>query len=234
VTRTFVQTSQQIADGMNIKLDSLFIPADTTDFAPVAAQIAERKPSALGLILTTQMVPFFNALAAEGITAHDMPVFTAVTLMAPEVLKQLGSKAEGVYLLTGQAPPSDKDNPGIQQMLKELADYGYPADGDKLSPASTAAWANPHALVDILKKLPASEIASLDSSKIVDAMAKAGPINRPEIAPFDFTAPQFPDVPSLASFRIFTRQAMVVQVEGGKYKRVTAFADTTKPFKLEN
>jgi ABC-type branched-subunit amino acid transport system substrate-binding protein len=234
VTRTFVQTSQQIADGMNIKLDALFIPADTTDFAPVAAQIAERKPSALGLILTTQMVPFFNALAAEGITAHDMPVFTAVTLMAPEVLKQLGSKAEGVYLLTGQAPPSDKDNPGIQQMLKELEDYGYPADGDKLSPASTAAWANPHALVDILKKLPASEIASLDSSKIVDAMAKAGPINRPEIAPFDFTAPQFPDVPSLASFRIFTRQAMVVQVEGGKYKRVTAFADTTKPFKLEN
>ena len=234
VTRTFVQTSQQIADGMNIKLDALFIPADTTDFAPVAAQIAERKPSALGLILTTQMVPFFNALAAEGITAHDMPVFTAVTLMAPEVLKQLGSKAEGVYLLTGQAPPSDKDNPGIQQMLKELKDYGYPADGDKLSPASTAAWANPHALVDILKKLPASEIASLDSTKIVDAMAKAGPINRPEIAPFDFTAPQFPDVPSLASFRIFTRQAMVVQVENGKYKRVTAFADTTKPFKLEN
>jgi hypothetical protein len=65
-------------------------------------------------------------------------------------------------------------------------------------------------------------------------MAKAGPINRPEIAPFDFTAPAFPDIPSLASFRIFTRQGMVVQVEGGKYVRVSAFADTTKPFHLEN
>ena len=234
VTRTFVQTSQDVAKGMGIKLDALFIPPDTTDFAPIAAQIAERKPSALGLILTTQIVPFFNALAAEGISAHDVPIFTAVTLMAPEVLHQLGDKANGVYLLTQQAPPSDKDNPGIQQMLKELKDYGYPADGDQLSPASTAAWANPHALVDILKKLPPADIASLDSAKLVDAMAKAGRISRPEIAPFDFTAPAYPDIPSLASFRIFTRDAMVVQVEDGSYKRVSAFADTTKPFKLEN
>ena len=233
-TRTFVQTSQDVAKGMGINLDALFIPPDTTDFAPVAAQIAERKPSALGLILTTQIVPFFNALADEGISAHDVPIFTAVTLMPPEVLKQLGSKAEGVYLLTQQAPPSDSDNPGIQQMLKELKEYGYPANGDELSPASTAAWANPHVLVDILKKLPASELSSLDSANIVDAMAKAGPINRPEIAPFDFTAPAYPDIPSLASFRIFTRDAMVVRVEDGKYKRVSSFADTTKPFTLEN
>jgi ABC-type branched-subunit amino acid transport system substrate-binding protein len=233
-TRTFVATAQQVADGLGVKLDSLFIPPDTTDFAPVAAQIAERKPSALGLILSTQMVPFFNALADEGISPHDLPTFTAVTLMAPEVLHQLGDKADGVYLLTQQAPPSDKDNPGIQQMLKELKDAGYPANGDELSPASTAAWSNVHALVDILKKLPAADIASLDQAKLVDAMAKAGPINRPEIAPFDFTAPAFPDIASLASFRIFSRQAMVTRVDNGTYVRVSAFSDTTKPFKLES
>ena len=112
--------------------------------------------------------------------------------MPPEVLKQLGSKADGVYLLTQQAPPSDKDNPGIQQMLKELKDAGFPSNGDELSPAGTGAWANVHTLVDILKKLPPSEIATLDSAKLVDAMAKAGPINRPEIAPFDFTADGVP------------------------------------------
>ena len=215
-------------------MDTLFIPPDTTDFAPVAAQIAERKPSALGLILTTQMVPFFNALADEEISPHDIPIFTAVTLMAPEVLQQLGSKADGVYLLTQQAPPSDKDNPGIQQMLKELKDAGFNANGDELSPAATGAWANVHTLVDILKKLPPSEIATLDSAKLVDAMAKAGPINRPEIAPFDFTANAFPDIASLSGFRLYTRQAMVMRVEDGKYVRVSAFSDATKPFKLEN
>jgi len=232
--RTFVETSVQVAAGMNIKLDTLFIPPDTTDFAPVAAQIAERKPSALGLILTTQMVPFFNALADEQISPHDIPTFTAVTLMAPEVLKQLGDKADGVYLLTQQAPPSDKDNPGIQQMLKELKDAGLPANGDEMSPAVTGAWANVHALNDILKKLPASEIATLDSTKIVDAMAKAGPINRPEIAPFDFTAKAMTDIPTLANLNVYTREAMVMRVDDGKYVRVSSFNDATKPFKLEN
>jgi ABC-type branched-subunit amino acid transport system substrate-binding protein len=234
ITRTFVATSQEVAQGQDVKLDALFIPPDTTDFAPVAAQIADRKPSALGLILTTQMVPFFNALADENISPRDIPTFTAVILMAPEVLKQLGDKADGVYLLTQQVPPSDKDNPGIQQMLKELEDAGLDANGDEMSPAATGAWANIHTLVDILKKLPPAEIATLDSAKIVDAMAKAGPINRPEIAPFDFTAPAFPDIASLASFRIFTRQAMVMRVEDGKYVRVSAFGDATKPFTLEN
>jgi branched-chain amino acid transport system substrate-binding protein len=233
-TRAFVGTAQQVAQGLNVKLDTLFIPPDTTDFAPVAAQIAERKPSALGLILTTQMVPFFNALADEQISPHDIPTFTAVTLMAPEVLHQLGNKADGVYLATQQAPPSDKDNPGIQQMLKELKDAGFDANGDELSPAVTSSWANVHTLVDILKKLPPAEIASLDSAKLVDAMAKAGPINRPEIAPFDFTANAFPDIASLSGFRLYTRQMMVVKVEDGKYVRVSAFVDATKPFKLEN
>jgi ABC-type branched-subunit amino acid transport system substrate-binding protein len=233
-TRTFVQTSQQVAQGQGVKLDSLFIPPDTTDFAPVAAQIANRKPSALGLILTTQMVPFFNALADEGISPKTTPTFTAVTLIPPEVVKQLGNKVDGVYLLTQQAPPSDSNNPGIQQMLKELKDAGFPANGNDMSPAATGAWSNVHALVDILKKLPPSDIQTLDSTKLVAAMANAGPINRPEVAPFDFTKTAFPDIPSLSGFRIYTRDAMVMRIENGKYIRVSDFSDATKPFKLEN
>ena len=106
-------------------------------------------------------------------------------------------------------------------MLKELKDAGLPANGDELSPASTGAWANVHALVDILKKLPPSEIATLDSAKLVDAMAKAGPINRPEIAPFDFTATAFPDIASLSRSASTPEQAMVTRVENGKYVRVS-------------
>ena len=148
------------------------------------------------------------------------------------MLDQLGSKANGMYLLTQQAPPSDKDNPGVQQMLKELKDAGFKADGDALSPASTGAWSNVHALVDILEKLPKSEIATLTSSQLVEAMKTAGPINRPEVAPFDFSKTAFPEISSLAGFRVFSRDAMIIRVENGKYQRVSSFSDATKPFKL--
>ena len=61
-------------------------------------------------------------------------MLSAVTLMPPNVLDQLGSKANGMYLLTQQAPPSDEDNTGVQQMLKELKDAGFKADGDDAEP----------------------------------------------------------------------------------------------------
>lgn len=232
-TRSFIQISQQLAKANGIKLDTLFVPPDTTDWAPVAAQVSQRKPSSIGLILPAP-VPFINALNAEGTTPKDVPVFTAVTLVSPEVLDKLGSKADGMYLLTQQAPPSDSDNPGVEQMLKELKAAGVDANGADLSPASTGAWANVHALVDILKKLPRSEIASLDQAKLVDAMKNAGPIDRPEVAPFDFSKPAFPDIKALATFRIFSRDAMLVRVENGKYVRASDFSDATKPFKLDS
>jgi Periplasmic binding protein len=233
-TRTFVATAQEVAQSLGVKLDTLFVAPDTTDFAPIAAQITAKHPSGLGLILTTQMVPFMNALASEGITPADTPIFTAVTLMSPEVLKQLGHKADGVYLLTQQAPPSDSTNPGIEQMLKELKAAGVDTSPDDMSPAVTGAWSNVHALVDILQKLPPADLASLDAAKLVAAMQNAGPIDRPEVAPFDFTKNVFPDVPTLSGFRIFAREAMLVRVEDGTYKRATDFSDATKPFKIDS
>ena len=65
-------------------------------------------------------------------------------------------------------------------------------------------------------------------------MKKAGPIDRPEVAPFDFSKFAFPDVKSLAGFRIFTRDAMLVRVENGHYVSVSGFNDVTKPFKLHS
>jgi ABC-type branched-subunit amino acid transport system substrate-binding protein len=231
-TRAFIDTAKGMAAANGIKLDTLFVPPDTTDWAPVAAQVSQRKPSSIGLILPAP-VPFINALNAEGMTPKDVPVFTAVTLVSPEVLDKLGSKADGMYLLTQEAPPSDSDNPGVQQMLKELKDAGVDGNGADLSPLTTGAWSNVHALVDILKKLPKSEIASLDQAKLVEAMKNAGPVDRPEVAPFDFTKPAFTDIPALATFRIFSRDAMLVRVDGGRYVRASDFSDATQPFKLD-
>jgi ABC-type branched-subunit amino acid transport system substrate-binding protein len=232
-SRAFVGITQKVAAAEGVKVDPLFVPASTTDYAPVAAQVSGMKPGSVSVVLPNA-VPFVNALAAEGITPENTPMLSAVTLTPPNVLKQLGSKANGMYLLTQQVPPSDTGNPGIQQMLKELKDAGFKADAADLSPASTGAWSNVHALVEILQKLPKSEIATLTSSQLVDAMKTAGPIDRPEVAPFDFSKPAFPEISSLAGFRVFSRDAMIVRVENGKYQRVSEFSDATKPFKLSS
>jgi ABC-type branched-subunit amino acid transport system substrate-binding protein len=232
-TETFAADAQKVAEGVSVKVKTLFVPPTTTDFAPVAAQAGQDNPQSIGIILTDP-VPFLNALAADGVTAKKVPILTAVTLIPPNVLHQLGSVANGMYLLTQQAPPSDSSNPGIKQMLKELKAAGYPANGNNLSPASTAAWSNVHALVQVLQKLPKSEIAHLNSTELVNAMKNAGPINRTEVAPFDFSKFAFPDVKSLAGFRIFSRDAMLVRVENGHYVSVSGFNDVTKPFKLNS
>jgi branched-chain amino acid transport system substrate-binding protein len=232
-TETFAADAQKVAQGVGVKVQTLFVPPTTTDYAPVAAQVGQSNPASIGIILTDP-VPFLNALAANGTTPKKIPILTAVTLMPPNVLHQLGSVANGMYLLTQQAPPSDSSNSGIQQMLKELKKAGFPANGDNLSPASTAAWSNVHALADVLEKLPKSEIATLTSTDLVNAMKNAGPIDRPEVAPFDFSKFAFPDVKSLAGFRIFSRDAMLVRVENGHYVSVSPFSDVTKPFKLNS
>jgi ABC-type branched-subunit amino acid transport system substrate-binding protein len=228
---TFAADAQKVAQSAGVKVNTLFVPPTTTDYAPVAAQVAQANPKSIGIILT-DVVPFLNALAANGITPKKVPMATAVTLMPPNVLRQLGSVANGMYLLTQQAPPSDSSNPGIQQMLKEFKEAGFPASANSLSPASTAAWSNVQALVEVLQKLPKSEIATLNSSELVTAMKNSGPIDRPEAAPFDFSKIAFPEIKSLASFRIFTRDAMLVRVENGHYVSVSGFQDVTKPFKL--
>jgi ABC-type branched-subunit amino acid transport system substrate-binding protein len=232
-TETFAADAQKVAKGVGVNVKLLFVPPTTTDYAPIAAQVGQDNPASVGIILTDP-VPFLNAMAADGVTAKKVPILTAVTLMPPNVLHQLGSVANGMYLLTQQAPPTDSSNPGIEQMLKELKAAGFKANPANLSPASTGAWSNVHALADVLGKLPKSEIAHLTSAELVTAMQQAGPSNRPEDAPFNFSKFAFPDVKSLASFRIFSRDAMLVRVENGHYVSVSGFNDVTKPFKLSS
>jgi branched-chain amino acid transport system substrate-binding protein len=232
-SRTFVAMGQAVAAQLQVKMDVQWVPPDTTDFAPVAAQIAQQKPKAIATILT-KTVPFMNALSDEGISPKDIPIMTAVNLFPLEAADQLGSKADGLYLLSQAAPPSDGDNPGIKQMLTELKNAGVDKDAKKLSPATTVAWAQVHIVADALKTLPKAEIAALDSAKLVEIVGKLGPVNRPELTPFDFTKPAYAEIAPLAKLRLFSRQDMVLRVKDGAYETVSPFGDATKPFTLES
>ena len=231
ITRTFMGTAVDVAKDLGVDMDVLWVPPETTDWAPIAAQVSERHPQAIGTALPS-MVPFINALANENITPKDVPIQTAVTLLPPEQIEQLGSKADGIYLVTQVTPATDTSNPGVKQMMKEFAAAGVNLDAGQSSPAVVTAWSNVHIFADIVGALPKAEIASLDSAKLVDVFEKAPPVDRPEYAAFDFGKNAYPDIPALAALRLFSRQAMVVKVEKGKYVAVTPFGDATKPFHI--
>jgi hypothetical protein len=232
ITRTFMGTAVDVAKDLGVHMDVLWVPPETTDWAPIAAQVSERHPQAIGTALPS-MVPFINALANENITPKDVPIQTAVTLLPPEQIKQLGSKADGIYLVTQVTPATDTTNAGVQQMMKEFAAAGVHLDAGQSSPAVVTAWSNVHIFADIVGALPKQEIAALDSAKLVKVFEQAPPVHRPEYAAFDFSKNAYPDIAALSGLRLFSRQAMVVRVENGKYVSVTPFGDATKPFVIK-
>jgi len=233
ITRTFMGTAVDVAKELGVEMDVLWVPPETTDWAPVAAQVGGREPQALGVALPS-MVPFINALEAEGITPSDLPIQTAVTLLPPEQIEQLGPKADGIYLVTQVVPATDTKNAGVKQMIEEFEDAGVDLDPEQSSPAVVTAWSNVHIFADLVGELSPQEIAALDSDALVEVFKNAPPVDRPEYAPFDFSENAYPDIPALSGLRLFSREAMVLKVEDGAYKSVTPFSDATKPFKLES
>ncbi len=232
-TRAFVGQAQEIASSLGASVEPLFIPADTTDFAPVAAQINDDDPEAIGLLVTNP-VALVNALADAGISAQDVPIVTGAGQFPPEVIEELGAKADGVYLVSQLTPPSETDNPGIQQMFAELEAAGVSREEAEASSSFlTTAWSQVHILADLLSTLPPEELATLDSAGLVELFASAGPVERPEYATFDFTTPAYPDIPVLASLRLWSREARVLRIEGGRYTSVSPFGDATQPFELD-
>ena len=94
-----------VAKGFGVTIDYLIVPNDTTDFAPIAAQVAQRNPDAIAVVVPG-VVPLMNALDAEGITPKTKPFFTSTDLIPPDIIQQLGTKLDGFYLISdGTANP---------------------------------------------------------------------------------------------------------------------------------
>jgi ABC-type branched-subunit amino acid transport system substrate-binding protein len=231
VTRAAASLFDGLGKNFGIDVNFLYVPADTTDFASVAAQVAERRPGAIAVVVPA-IVPLMNALNAEGVTPTRVPMFTSTDIIPPEVLHELGDKLEGYYLSSDIVPPQDTRNPGIRQMLEE-----YRAAGIKTKPADMGSiavllWSKVHILAETIGGLSASARDALDGQALADALIARGRISRPELAAFDLSHPAFPDLPLLSNFRVFSDQAMLVQIKGGTYRSVSGFRDVRKPAEI--
>jgi ABC-type branched-subunit amino acid transport system substrate-binding protein len=219
---------EQVADIIGIDVEVIYFPPETTDYAPIAAQIAERDTDAVGL-LPVQPVVMLNALAAEGITPEDHIVTTASVVMSPEVVHELGDALDGLIVVSPGLPPTDTDNPGIAEFRDDLAAAGFDPDDPDIDFNTVVTWSNVKKLEEALSHLSPAEIASLDSQGVVDAVV-ANPVERPETAPYDFRENALPELPDLAAFRIFTREVAILQMHDGQYDVLSDdFVDILEP-----
>jgi ABC-type branched-subunit amino acid transport system substrate-binding protein len=224
-------TLTALAKSQGVKLDFLYFPPDTTDFAPVAAQAAAQHPEAIGLAVGT-ITPVINALKIEGITPQNLPMFTAVALVTPQIKQELGSKVDGINLISTAVPAQQTSNAGIRQMLKELKAAGVKTKPADIDTQTAETWAHTHMLADVIGKLSGAERASLTPDSLAKALVAASPVTSDVVAPVDYRANAFPEVPALAPLRLFGNQVMTVRVVKGKYVPITAFQNATEPFKV--
>ncbi len=136
-------SNQVVAAGkqLGVKVQTLFIPIDATDFAPVAAQISERHADAVGL-LPAAPVPMINALAAEGITPKNHIMSIASIVMTPAIVKQLGSALDGMIVVAPTVPPTETNNPGIAEFRAALKANGHNPDDPNVDFNTVLSWSN--------------------------------------------------------------------------------------------
>jgi hypothetical protein len=229
----FVSTQVEAAGKqLNVKVDTIHFPIDTTDFAPIAAQISEKHADAIGL-LPVSPVPMINALASEGLTPKSHTMAIASIVMTPDVVKQLGSALDGMLVVSPTVPTTDTQNKGIAQFRADLKADGKNPDNPNVSFNTLLGWSNLQRLNAALMAAGPSVVANLDSKTLVDALV-AHPIDRPEAAPYDFKSNQLPEFPALASFRIFTRQVAILKMAHGRYDLLSdGFVDVLHPPSLK-
>jgi hypothetical protein len=223
---------QQVAGVLGLKVYPIYFPQDTTDFAPIAAQISQLNADAIGLLPLSPVV-MVNALASEGLTPKKKTMVVPSAVITPDVRKELGHALDGMLVVSQTAPPSDVQNKGIQEFRADVKADGQNPDDPNIDFAAVTAWSNVKKLEGALLTLSPAERKSLTTKQLVDAVV-AHPIDRPESAPYDFRRQAIPELPSLANFRIFTRKVEILEIENGKYKVLSnGFIDILHPPHLQ-
>jgi hypothetical protein len=229
----FVATQvEELATRFEMELETIYFPADATDYAPIAAQIAQREPDAIGM-LPAQPVVMMNALAAEGITPETHIMSVASIVMTPEVIDELGVALDGLLVVSPTLPPTATDNPGIEELRADLEASGYDPDDPDIDFGTVASWSNLKKLEEALLALDPAVVASLDPQTLVEVVVDH-PADRPEAAPYDFSENQLPEFPGLAAFRVFTREVAILQLQDGRYEVLSdGFVDMLDPPPLD-
>jgi ABC-type branched-subunit amino acid transport system substrate-binding protein len=203
--------------------DPVAVPTNATDLSQVAAQLVSSNADAIALA-DPHSEQILEALIDQGFDFDNKIVITANEVVPDTLIKKFGKKLDGAYLVGTTARTGDTNNKGIAQYRKEMK----AARETELNTHGVLAWAGIHELVDVVKGMP-----TVDSASLVEKL-KTSKVNRPELAPVDWTTPAFPEDPVLKNFRLFERGIEVYKVVNGKAKLISpGFVDITTAYELK-
>lgn len=224
---------EQVAELIDIELETIYFPIDTTDYAPIAAQIGERGTEAVGM-LPSSPVAMINALADEGITPESHVMSIASIVLSPEIIAELGPALDGMIVVSPTVPPNAEDNEGIAEFREDLEAIGQDPDDPTIDFTAVTAWSNIKKLEEALLAAGGpAYVEGLTSQQLVRAIVEH-PVDRPEAAPYDFRENQLTELPGLAGFRVFTREVVILELQDEEYQLLAdGFVDILDPPELD-
>jgi ABC-type branched-subunit amino acid transport system substrate-binding protein len=189
------------------------VPIDigTADVSPQTAQLLSNGTDGIALLTDPQTAS--KVVAAARTQGSQVAFATNIDAFTPEVLQSMGSQAEGLYV-SGLFAFDDIQQPGVQEFVAALKQYGNPKDSDDFS---KQAWVGMRMLDAAAKGLP-----TIDRKSILDSLTKMTTYSTGGLTPdikFDAsgtllngTVPRFTNT-SVAYAR----------VQGGKVQSTTPF-----------
>jgi len=187
---------------------SLPVPATQTDYSSVAAALMAGGTNCIAGVLTSTGSPLLvNALHEAGYKGAIVLDSGAVTSKA---LQDLGSAADGLYLVGPVLPVTETTDPGVQQFTKELANNG---DSEPIiTGAAAGAWASIHLIANLMNAAPAADV---NSATLMKDLGASGSQSLGPLAPFNLSqrVTWFPPGTDL-----YAQDVAVTQVHNGVQK----------------
>ncbi|MCU1481268.1 MAG: hypothetical protein JWQ19_2054 [Subtercola sp.] len=208
--------------------DPVLMPPTATDLNQYAARaIASGADTIIPLVSAALMAPLVTALTEQGVDFTQTHFVGASTVLSsPKLLQTLGDKANGIYAAGFVWPATDTKNTGIAQYLSEMGAAGFGKATNTNS--SIASWSSVHIIADLLKGQ-----TDVSPANLVKLLNSSGEIQRPELAPTDFSKSPFPASSPFSKLRAFTDDIVLTEVKNGTSVPVTdGFVNFMQPFTI--
>ncbi|HMG42062.1 MAG TPA: ABC transporter substrate-binding protein [Acidimicrobiales bacterium] len=183
------------------------VPPQAPDMSSyVAAATADDTDSILAVMLPQDLVNFVSALRQSG---SEVPVIASSNTVLDALSQGFGDDIEGVYAVGWMKPPTDTDDPAVQQFAEAMDALDPDAPKQDLSENS---WASVHLFAEV-----ATGLDTIDAASVTAALDQLEDYDSGLLPPVSFTEPQtlIPDL------RLFNTSVLFTQVRDGMFVPLT-------------
>lgn len=184
------------------KITPVVIPTTAVDLSAVVAQAEQSQSISVSPTSQNSLDAFMSAYAQSGV---QRPLVSNGYTFSPSTIANLGSKAEGVYVVSGVLPPTYTSDPGVVAFSKWMNTVSSSAPKDA---SAVIAYDSVILVADMLKG-----VASPTPAGLTAKLKSATDVRLPMLPPINFTKPSA-DTPETP--RIVNNGIVVDQIRNGQ------------------